>query len=338
MKLKQLLLLSTLLFTSTTWTMGGARAKFFKWTPRITSGIALVTSCALPTYGLIINRNDNYLKSLTPTDASPCVEQFVRKKLHEQQVNSAENIKIMIQDKSNFLVLPELGVNVAAVSFLNGQQAILFGKPMAKSLDEALTNNNTLETQKIIKVQDTILNHEIGHLQDRYFKNLTYLSFATPFAAQGFIQICKKIINLSPAQTIPGLLFRCSASIVPSIIIRYALILSLKIPILHKLENNADAYAMHTTKDPEGLKLAASFIENITLRSLKDRWTPTDITNAKNYPNLSKMEQYRLKIKWLTMLPTHPFPFERAAKFRKAAQELEDKQNQEKKLVTGEVI
>ena len=328
MNLKQLLLLSILLCTSTILPMAGARAQFFKWTPRITAGTACAVSC-IP-LGAMLKQAYNSNDDSSLIKAPDTVEQFVRNKLYVHRVNSAENLKIEMYPPTDNMY----SGNITALKPLKGSAKITFDHQIAQEFSNVLQNNNTLENNKIIKLNDTILNHEIGHLKDPFYRNLLYCAIPIPLTVQLGMQLSKKIIQLTPAQTIPGLLFRCGVSIVPSIATRCFLDLQLRMAMLRQLESNADNYAFVTTTDPEGLRLFADWLEKAELVRMAKTSSDSDIEKAKNYSNLSQTDQLYLKFKYLREaqpLASHPLGLERAAKARKAALALEEQQKSQQK-------
>ena len=347
MKIKQLFLLGILLCTSTTLPMSGARAQFFKWLPRIASGTTLAVSFGLPTYDHVKDAySDNKpeqendwlnikIRGIPQWNKVPeNVEKFVIKKLDAHHLENAQNMKILV-DMHNLFGK----TNAAAVSLRSKPFAITFGTESAESIENALTIINNPEIQpidkdnahKVIKFYDTILNHEIGHLKDYYCNNKKYYFLSTPAVANIGIEIIKKIINISPAQTLPRLLLRCSLPIIPSICARFYLIEQLNSAWKRKLENTADNYAIATTTDAEGLKLMADFIENQGLDQLKNS---SLFDQAKNYANLSKIDQFLFNLKYYnTELSVYPPHFKRTATLRKAALALEEQQkNQNNKI------
>ena len=373
MKIKQLLLLSTLLFTSTTWTMGGAREQFFKWVPRLARTTAFVGGCALPTYEYAKNayeakksannseRRNNWFKeqvevtkSSTETgeiisvesadkylDASDIVKNYVMKKLQEHYGDSPEGLSIRVVidqfDKSD---------NISAISDLKGPLGIIFTPKHIRELTAALAiidlsninlsnvdDSTIAKAQTIVALNDAFLNHEIGHLKDPYCHKRNYYFTAMPLTIYTGMNIIKQIISkkFKFSTSVPGLLFSCMC-ILPSIFTQRFLTKNLEYAYQRQLENNADDYACQTTKDPESLKSFADLLENHGIEHFKKWVSSAHVENdLKSYTNLPlHMKALIQTIYFLEneMLPTHPLPFERAAKLRKAAQELEDKQKQ----------
>ena len=364
MKLKQLLLLSILLFSSTILPMAGARAQLFKWLPRIATGTTLAVSCGLPAYDEIQKiysqqdqrRNPNDQKTIEAvikeygpglTKAPKVVEHFVRQKLDDHQIENPQDL--------NILMVPYMGSPVSVPPHWHKLSGIMFEKEYAIKLETALKilnnssryfwqkevqpdeKNKALQT---VKVQNALLDHEIGHLKDHYCRNREYYEVCMPFITNSGIEIVKKAISRGPAQTLPQLIARYCLPIIPSIWIRIKLNNQLKQAFSRKLERNADNYAITCSKDPESLRLYANFIENVGMERIKWFLDDDDLIKAKNYAHLSIIGKTILKLKYFFAIQaddfaeaTHPFELTRAATCRKAALALEEQQkNQNNKI------
>ena len=377
MKIKQLLLLSILLSTSTTWTMGNARAQFFKWVPRLARTTAFVGGCAIPTSIYIKSAYDNkkcaedpkcrdswfkeQIQVSTQTDeiisvktypkyldTPEIVKNYVAKKLQEHYTNPAE---MPTEGTVIMILIDQFGTagkdNVQARVDTKGPTGIIFGPQRINELFEALEiiNQSNVDSitmakaQAIVALNNATLNHEIGHLKDHYMRYVPYYQTMMPLTTYASLQLIKAASQkiLKTPKNIPGLLLSCMA-IVPSIYTQWALIINLRTAYHRMLENNADDYACRTTKDPESLRRFADDLKNNDIEYFKKRGSvlanmEDDLNDYTKLPLYKKIriQAYFFYTLYKNDIPSnHPIGAKRAAKLRKAAQELEDKQKQEK--------